>query len=119
MVGLPAPFQYYPFRGLSINRRVAAVRGDWGGVTFVKAAARPQLAPAPSDEQQRDDPFCSDNAHRGRAAEQFTHEADIAQYAKRVVTFRDGVVLKDTPVTSRLFASDILKDWENPAEAMQ
>jgi len=48
-----------------------------------------------------------------------THEADIAQYAKRVVTFRDGVVLKDTPVTSRLFASDILKDWENPAEAME
>ena len=48
-----------------------------------------------------------------------THEPDIAQYAKRVVTFRDGIVRKDTPVTSRLCASDILTDWENPAEATQ
>ncbi len=28
-----------------------------------------------------------------------THETDIAQYAKRIVTFKDGVVIQDAPVT--------------------
>ena len=47
-----------------------------------------------------------------------THEHDIAQYARRVVTFRDGVVLQDEPVRDRALARDILATWENP-EATQ
>ena len=30
-----------------------------------------------------------------------THERDIAEYATRIVTFRDGRVLRDQPVTAR------------------
>ena len=37
-----------------------------------------------------------------------THEPDIAQFAKRVVVFRDGMIRKDDPVTSRVRASDVL-----------
>ncbi|MDA0367712.1 MAG: ABC transporter ATP-binding protein [Proteobacteria bacterium] len=48
-----------------------------------------------------------------------THEPDIARYAKRIVTFRDGVVLEDVPVSDRLAARDILANWETPAEAAQ
>ncbi len=48
-----------------------------------------------------------------------THEHDIARYAKRIVTFRDGVVLEDVPVGDRLSARDILATWQNPAEAAQ
>jgi putative ABC transport system ATP-binding protein len=48
-----------------------------------------------------------------------THEPDIARYAKRMLTFRDGVVLEDVPVTDRLTARDILESWDNPAEAAQ
>ena len=48
-----------------------------------------------------------------------THEPDIARYAKRVITFRDGVVLEDEPVTDRLAARDILDTWDNRAEAAQ
>jgi putative ABC transport system ATP-binding protein len=46
-----------------------------------------------------------------------THEPDIARYAKRVVTFRDGVVTDDEPVTDRLSARDILEEWNDSAEA--
>jgi len=48
-----------------------------------------------------------------------THEPDIARYAKRVVTFRDGVVTDDEPVTDRLSARDILETWNDTAEAAQ
>lgn len=34
-----------------------------------------------------------------------THEPDIARYARRVVTFRDGKVRRDTPVEDRLNAA--------------
>ncbi|MGD8191940.1 ABC transporter ATP-binding protein [Brevibacillus ginsengisoli] len=34
-----------------------------------------------------------------------THEPDIAQYAERIVTFRDGRVIADEPVHDRLIAS--------------
>jgi putative ABC transport system ATP-binding protein len=37
-----------------------------------------------------------------------THEDDIARYASRVVTFRDGRVRADTPVRERLVADDVL-----------
>jgi putative ABC transport system ATP-binding protein len=38
-----------------------------------------------------------------------THETDIAQYAKRIVVFRDGKILRDQPVLSRPVASEELK----------
>jgi len=38
-----------------------------------------------------------------------THEHDIAQFAKRVLVFRDGKVRKDDPVVSRPRASEVLK----------
>ena len=37
-----------------------------------------------------------------------THEPDIAQFAKRVVVFRDGKIRKDEQVANRLRASDVL-----------
>ena len=37
-----------------------------------------------------------------------THEADIAQYAKRVVEFRDGRIIRDAPVSQRRSATDDL-----------
>ena len=37
-----------------------------------------------------------------------THEQDIAQYAKRILEFRDGRMRRDVPVTDRLIASEVL-----------
>jgi len=39
-----------------------------------------------------------------------THEPDIAEYATRVLTFRDGRLLLDQPVTSRLDARAVLAE---------
>jgi putative ABC transport system ATP-binding protein len=30
-----------------------------------------------------------------------THESDIARYAKRVIVFKDGLMVEDRPVTER------------------
>ena len=38
-----------------------------------------------------------------------THEHDIAQFAKRVLVFRDGKIRKDEPVLKRPRAADVLK----------
>jgi putative ABC transport system ATP-binding protein len=38
-----------------------------------------------------------------------THENDIAQFAKRVLVFRDGKIHKDNPVVNRPRAIDVLK----------
>jgi putative ABC transport system ATP-binding protein len=38
-----------------------------------------------------------------------THEQDIAQFAKRVLVFRDGKIRKDDPVIGRPRASEVLK----------
>jgi putative ABC transport system ATP-binding protein len=38
-----------------------------------------------------------------------THEPDIAQYAQRVLTFRDGLLLSDEPVRDRLDARAVLE----------
>lgn len=38
-----------------------------------------------------------------------THENDIAQFAKRVLVFRDGKIRKDEPVLNRPAASEVLK----------
>lgn len=37
-----------------------------------------------------------------------THEPDIADYSKRVITFRDGQIIRDQPVLRRRIASEIL-----------
>ena len=37
-----------------------------------------------------------------------THEPDIAEYGKRVITFRDGQITRDQPVLKRRNASEIL-----------
>ena len=38
-----------------------------------------------------------------------THEHDIAQFAKRVLVFRDGKIRKDEPVLNRPNATEVLK----------
>jgi len=49
------------------------------------------------------------NARDGLTIVLVTHEPDIAEYATRVVSFRDGVVRGDHPVTAR---RDALKELE-------
>lgn len=51
---------------------------------------------------------------KGRTIVYVTHEPDIARYATRNVLFRDGKIQKETLVTDRLFAKEILKNL--PAE---
>ena len=41
-----------------------------------------------------------------------THESDIAEHGRRVVTFKDGVVLSDVPLTRRRVARDALRAGE-------
>jgi putative ABC transport system ATP-binding protein len=38
-----------------------------------------------------------------------THEDDIAQFAKRMIRFRDGLIRKDEPVADRLRATEVLR----------
>ena len=38
-----------------------------------------------------------------------THEHDIAQFAKRILVFRDGTIRRDEPVRDRPRASDVLR----------
>ena len=45
-----------------------------------------------------------------------THEPDIAQYAKRVITFRDGRIRSDVKVSERLVASRVLEEMKNEAD---
>ena len=40
----------------------------------------------------------------GRTVVVITHEPDIAQYARRVVSFRDGKLVEDRPVADRRIA---------------
>jgi putative ABC transport system ATP-binding protein len=46
---------------------------------------------------------------RGLTVILVTHEHDIAQFAKRVIGFRDGTIRKDEPVPGRLRAGTVLK----------
>jgi putative ABC transport system ATP-binding protein len=46
---------------------------------------------------------------RGLTLVMVTHEHDIAQFAKRVLVFRDGKIRKDEPVLNRPRAADVLK----------
>ena len=45
------------------------------------------------------------NAERGLTILLVTHEHEIAEYATRIVSFRDGRIVGDRPVASRRFAS--------------
>jgi putative ABC transport system ATP-binding protein len=47
---------------------------------------------------------------KGRTIVYVTHEPDIAQYATRNIIFRDGRIIRETIVTERLFAREILRD---------
>jgi len=49
------------------------------------------------------------NEERGITVVLVTHEHDIAEYATRVIAFRDGVVCSDHPVTNRRRASEDLE----------
>lgn len=46
---------------------------------------------------------------QGKTVVMVTHEGDIAQHAKRIVRFRDGVVTEDFGVENRLDARDVLE----------
>ena len=48
-----------------------------------------------------------------------THELDIAQYTKRTVVMRDGKIVGDTPVTSRLNAEVQLQKLRQAQQAVQ
>jgi putative ABC transport system ATP-binding protein len=56
------------------------------------------------------------NARDGLTIVLVTHEPDIAEYATRVVSFRDGVVRADHPVASRRDAVRELEHFERQAE---
>jgi putative ABC transport system ATP-binding protein len=49
------------------------------------------------------------NRERGITVLLITHEMDIAEYGTRIVTFRDGQVVADKPVTKRRLAKDELQ----------
>jgi putative ABC transport system ATP-binding protein len=46
---------------------------------------------------------------RGLTIVLVTHEHDIAQFAKRILVFRDGKIRKDDPVSNRPRAAELLK----------
>jgi putative ABC transport system ATP-binding protein len=48
-----------------------------------------------------------------------THELDIAHYTKRNIIMRDGVVVGDSPVGERLFATEELRRLEEAHQAVQ
>ncbi|HEU5450611.1 MAG TPA: ABC transporter ATP-binding protein [Terriglobales bacterium] len=50
------------------------------------------------------------NQERGITIVLVTHEPDIAQFAKRIIVFRDGKIRRDEPVANRPAAADMLKN---------
>jgi ABC-type lipoprotein export system ATPase subunit len=40
-----------------------------------------------------------------------THEPDIASFARRKVTVRDGLIIADSPIQERNSASEALAEW--------
>ena len=59
------------------------------------------------------------NAREGLTIVLVTHEPDIAEYASRVVSFRDGVIRADHPVTTRRDAARELESLAREAELAQ
>jgi putative ABC transport system ATP-binding protein len=53
---------------------------------------------------------------RGITVVMVTHELDIARYAKRNIVMRDGLILKDVPVTDRLDSNEELLRWKQTEE---
>ena len=45
-----------------------------------------------------------------------THETDIAQFAKRIITFKDGRIKSDAPVKKRAIATEALQHMEDEEE---
>ncbi len=64
------------------------------------------------------DIFQTLNRERGITVLLITHEMDIAEYGTRIVTFRDGQVVADRPVTRRRLAQEELAALPQPAEAV-
>jgi putative ABC transport system ATP-binding protein len=58
------------------------------------------------------------NIERGITVVLITHEHDIAEHGTRIVTFRDGLVTTDQPVTNRRMAADELVTMPVEAEAV-
>ncbi len=58
------------------------------------------------------------NRERGITVLLITHEMDIAEYGTRVVSFRDGHVVADKPVTRRRLAQEELAALPQTAEAV-
>lgn len=52
------------------------------------------------------------NAQQGITIILVTHELDIAQYAKRVIVFKDGLVIEDRPVLDRVLAPGVVARQE-------
>ena len=50
---------------------------------------------------------------RGITVLLITHEQEIAEYGSRIVAFRDGLVVRDRPVTDRRLAEDELIAWQS------
>jgi putative ABC transport system ATP-binding protein len=50
------------------------------------------------------------NQERGLTIVLVTHEADIANFARRAVIFRDGTIRKDDPIAQRSLAEVVLKN---------
>ncbi len=48
-----------------------------------------------------------------------THELDIAHYTKRNIVMRDGLVVSDSPVRERLFATEELRRLDEAHQAVQ
>lgn len=55
------------------------------------------------------------NTHQGITILLVTHEPDIAQYAKRIIVFKDGQIIEDRPVVSRLLAPGLEERQEQEA----
>ena len=64
------------------------------------------------------DIFQTLNRERGITVLLITHEMDIAEYGTRIVTFRDGQVVADRPVTRRRLAQEELAALPQAAEAV-
>src|SRR5216117_3080531 len=52
------------------------------------------------------------NEQQGITVMLVTHEPDIAQYAKRVIVFKDGLVIEDRPVLNRMLAPGVVARQE-------
>jgi len=58
------------------------------------------------------------NQERGITVVLITHEADIAEYGTRIVSFRDGHIVNDRKVTKRRTAAEELAQLPEEAEAV-